>query len=405
MSAYLDHAASTPVHPEAVDAMLPFLRGSFANPSGAHTMARAARQAIDEARDTMAELLGAEPREIVFTGGGTESDNMAVFGVHDRRGGVVVGSAIEHHAVHEPIGVRGGRFVAVDGRGILDLEALVETLDAVHDAGETVSLVSVMLANNEVGTVQPLARIAKKIRKHAPDAVVHTDAVQAFPWLDVATAAAGADLLSVSAHKFGGPKGVGVLVVREAVTDRMAPRSLGGGQERERRSGTQNVAGIVAMATAARITVERRAATIERVGKLRDRLAEGIAASVPDVVETGVPMTRFVTEELFGRSTPVELDGADRSHKVAGSCHVCFEGVESESLLFLLEKAEVYASAASSCASGAEEPSHVLAAMGVPRPLASGSLRLSLGAASTDDDVDAALAAIPPAVERLRRFA
>jgi len=393
MSAYLDHAASTPMHPEAVEAMLPYLRGSFANPSGAHTMARAARQAIDEARDTMAELLGADPREIVFTGGGTEADNLAVFGVHDRRGGVVVGSAIEHHAVHEPIEARGGRSVAVDGRGLVDLDALVATLDEIRDGGEMVSLVSIMLANNEVGSIQPFARIVKKVRKHAPDAVLHTDAVQGFSWLDVAAEARGADLISVSAHKFGGPKGVGVLVVREAATRHLAARSLGGGQERERRSGTQNVAGIAAMAVAARITVENRGATIERVGKLRDRLADVIVASVPDVVETGL------VDSAGGDS------GSDRSDKIAGTCHVCFHGIESESLLFLLEKAEVYASAASSCASGAQEPSHVLAAMSVPRALAFGSLRLSLGFASTDSDVDAALAAIPPAVERLRRFA
>lgn len=390
MSAYLDHAASTPVRPEAVDAMLPYLRGHYANPSGAHTMARAARKAIDEARDLCADALGAEPREIIFTGGGTEADNLAIFGVHDRMGGVLVGSAIEHHAVLEPIEARHGRLVPVDAQGRIDLDALAVTLDDIASAGSVVPLVSVMLANNEVGTVEDLAKVARVVHRHAPDAVLHTDAVQAFAWLDVATRARPADLISLSAHKFGGPKGVGVLVVREPAADRLAPRSLGGGQERERRSGTQNVAGIVAMAEAVRLTVAERDATVERVGKLRDRLADGVLTSVPDVVETGV---------VAGPG------GVDRAHKIAGTCHVCIDGIESESLLFLLEKAEIYASAASSCASGAQEPSHVLAAMGVPRGRAFGSLRLSLGFASTDADVDAALAALPPAVARLRQFA
>jgi len=390
MSAYLDHAASTPMRPEAVDAMLPFLRDRYANPSGAHTMARDARRGIDEARDTMAEVLGAQPRDIVFTGGGTESDNLAVFGVHDRMGGALVASAIEHHAVLEPVEARGGHLVAVDATGTIDLPSLAATLDDLGRSGQAVTLVSVMLANNEVGVIQPLRKIAKIVRRHAPDALLHTDAVQAFPWLDVASLGRDADLLSVSAHKFGGPKGVGVLVCRERAAGRLAPRSLGGGQEQERRSGTQNVAGIVAMATAARLTADQRAATVERVEKLRGRLLDALVASIPDVIET---------------AARVDADGVvDRSHKVAGSAHVCIKGIESESLLFLLERAGVYASAASSCASGAMEPSHVLAAMGVARADAFGSLRLSLGYASTDDDIDLALAALPPAVERLRAF-
>lgn len=371
--------------------MLPFLRDQYANPSGAHAMARTARKAIDESRDLLATVLGVEPNEVIFTGGGTEADNLAVFGVHDRVGGVLVGSSIEHHAVIEPIEARGGRLIPVDARGVVDLDALVAILVAVREAGDTVSLVSVMLANNEVGAIQPLPKIARLVRRHAPDALLHTDAVQAVTWLDVASLARDADLISVSAHKFGGPKGVGVLAVRERAHPKLAPRSLGGGQERERRSGTQNVAGIVAMATAARLTVETRAATVARVGRLRDRLADGLLATVADVVETGV--------------VPGDDGAPDRSVRIAGTCHLCFEQIESESLLFLLERDEVYASAASSCASGAMEPSHVLAAMGIPRDLAYGSLRLSLGYASTDADVDAALAAVPPAVERLRAFA
>jgi cysteine desulfurase len=378
---YLDHAATTPMRPEAVEAMLPFLTEQFANPSGAHRPAREARRAIDEARDTMAELLGFEPGEIVFTGGGTEADNLAVFGVHDRWGGTVVCSAIEHHAVLDAVEARGGRLVPVDPRGVIDLDALASMLD------ETVTLVSVMAVNNEVGAIQPLEQVAAVVRERAPRAVLHTDAVQGFCWLDLARVTAPFDLVSVSAHKFGGPKGVGVLAIRSGVE--LAARQVGGGQERGRRSGTQNVAGIVAMAVAAARTADQRDDEVERVTKLRDRLVEGLLATVPGIVETGVP---------------AGAAGPDRSHKVPGICHLCIPGVDSESMLFLLEKGEVFASAASSCSSGAVEPSHVLAAMGVPRSLAQGSLRLSLGWASTDADVDRALAVVPPAVERLRLF-
>jgi cysteine desulfurase len=290
-------------------------------------------------------------------------------------------SAVEHHAVLDAVESRSGRVVPVDAGGVVDLDALAEALD------DEVTLVSVMLVNNETGTVQPLDEVAAVVRQHAPGAVLHTDAVQGFCWLDVASRTAAADLVSISAHKFGGPKGVGVLAVRDHVE--LAPRLVGGGQERGRRSGTQNVGGIASMAVAARLTAAARVAEVERVGKLRNRLTEGLLAAVPDTVETGV------------RQGPV---GPDRSMKVAGIAHLCFGGIESESLLYLLEKADVFASAASSCSSGAMEPSHVLAAMGVPARLARGSLRLSFGWTSTDADVDRALEAVPPAVERLRLF-
>lgn len=385
--AYLDHAASTPLRPEAHEAVLAVLEASYANPSGSHRAARAARQLVDEARDVVAEALGARPGEVVFTSGGTEADNLAVLGVHARRAGAVLCSAVEHPAVAEAVAVVGGRTVAVDERGALDVAALEAELDACAARDEPVALVSVMGVNNEVGTIGPLEAVAAVVRERAPGARLHTDAVQAVPWIDVATQAAGFDLVALSAHKFGGPKGVGALVVREGVD--LAPLLLGGGQERERRSGTQNVAGIVGLAAALAVTVEERKATVERVAALRDRLADGLVAAVPGLVETGV---------AAGGGSP------DRSHKVAGACHVCIEGVESESLLFLLEEAGVYASAASSCASGAMEPSPVLAAMGVSREAARGALRLSLGAATTDADVALALAAVPAAVERLRRF-
>lgn len=368
---YLDHAATTPLRPEALEAMLPFLTDAFGNPSGSHAVSRRAKQAIEEARDTVAEALGARPNEIVFTAGGTEADNLAILGTYEARGGAVVCTAIEHHAVLHPVEHLGGRVVPVDSDGLVDLDVLARALD------DDVVLVSVMLANNEVGVVQPLHDVAALVRERAPWAELHTDAVQAFPWLDVADLAAGARLVSISAHKFGGPKGTGALVLRDGAD--VAPLLLGGGQERDLRSGTHNVAGIVGMAAAARATVDTRKAVVDRVEALRDRLVDRLVSTVPDTVETG-----------------------DRARKIAGNAHVRFRGVESEALLVLLDDAGVCASAGSACASGAIDPSHVLTAMGVVRDDALGSLRLSLGVTTTDADVDRAIAAVTDAVERLR---
>jgi len=372
MTAYLDHAATTPMRPEVLEAMMPFLTERFGNPSGSHAVAREARKGLDEAREVVAECLGARPGEIVFTAGGTEADNLAIVGRYRAHPGRVVCTAVEHHAVlHACRSLPEPCTAPVRPDGVVDLDALAELLD------ETVSVVSVMLANNEVGTVQPLADVVELVRDRAPTAVVHTDAVQAFPWLDVAALAAGAALVAVSAHKFGGPKGVGALVVREGVT--VEPVIHGGGQERDRRSGTYNVAGIVGMAAAMQGTVSRRAETVARVRILRDRLADGLLTAIPDATETG-----------------------DRANKIAGNCHLAFAGVESEALLVLLDGGGVCAAAGSACTSGAVEPSHVLTAMGVPPARAAGALRLSLGSTSTDADIDLALDAIPPAVARLR---
>ena len=371
MTAYLDHAATTPMHPSAVEAMLPFLFHRFGNPSGSHAVAREANKALEESRDVVAACLGAEPGEVVFTGGGTEADNLAITGRHAVAPGPVVCTAVEHHAVLHTCKALGARVAPVGPSGVVDLDRLAELVDP------EVSVVSVMLANNEIGTIQPLAAVADLVRERAPGAVLHTDAVQAFSWVDVAALAAVADLVAVSAHKFGGPKGVGALVVRNGV--KVAPILRGGGQERDRRSGTHNVAGIVAMAVAMQATVTERAATVARVGALRDRLADGLLAAVPDAAETG-----------------------DRATKVAGNCHLSFGGVESEALLVLLDGAGVCASAGSACTSGAMEPSHVLEAMGIPRSRALGTLRLSLGPTTSDADVDLALTAVPEAVSRLR---
>jgi cysteine desulfurase len=368
---YLDHAATTPMRADAVEAMLPFLTERFANPSGSHRFARQVRKSIDEARDDVADVLGCRPGEVIFTSGGTEADNTAIFGTLDRRGGLAVCPAVEHHAVLHAVEARGGRVIGVDASGRVDIEQLEAALT-------DVSLVSVMAVNNEVGTITDLAEVAAAVNRAAPDAVVHTDAVQAACWLDLRQITPHIDLMSISAHKFGGPKGVGVLVARGRSA--FAPMLVGGGQERERRSGTHNVAGIIAMASALRATDSERAAENIRVAELRDSLIDGLRAELDDIHET-----------------------VDRTHKVAGSAHVCIDGVENEALLYLLDEAGVCASAASSCASGAMEPSHVLAAMGIPDERARGALRLTLGRTTTADDIAVATTAIVESVRRLRK--
>ena len=369
---YLDHAATTPMRPTAVEAMLPFLTERFANPSGSHRFARDARRAVDEARDQVAAALGVLPGEIVFTGCGTEADNAAVTGALAHGGGVAVCPAAEHHAVLHPVEHAGGRVVGVDRSGRVDLDRLADALDG------DVRVVSVMAVNNEVGSITDLAAVSALVRERAPQALLHTDAVQAACWLDLREVAPLVDLMSLSAHKFGGPKGVGVLVVRGHA--QLDPLIRGGGQERDRRSGTHNVAGIAALAVALAETDASREEETRRIGALRDRLVDGVLDRLDDVIET-VP----------------------REHKVAGSAHVCVGGVESEALLYLLDEAEVCASAASACSSGAMEPSHVLAAMGVERRWTDGALRMSLGATTTEQDVDRAVDVLVDAVGRLRR--
>lgn len=375
---YLDHAASTPMRPEAIAAMLPFLDQQYANPNGSHRFARQARAALDDAREVVAAAVGCRPTEVVFTAGGTEADNTAVLGVVSRRGGTAVCSAVEHHAVLHAVTHVHGVVVGVDEAGRIDIDELVH---AVADpAGAPVTLVSVMAVNNEVGTISDVAAAADAVRRADSSVVIHTDAVQAACWLDLRTVTPHVDLLSLSAHKFGGPKGVGALVVRGAGT--FDPLLIGGGQEREMRSGTQNVAGAVAMAEALRLADVERDAERRRLAPLRDRLVDGLLSALPDVRET-----------------------VDRAHKMAGSAHVCIRGVENEALLFLLDESGVCASAASACAAGAMEPSHVLAAMGVDRSWAAGALRLTLGRTTTEADVDRALQVIVSAVRRIRDHA
>jgi cysteine desulfurase len=266
--------------------------------------------------------------------------------------------------------------VGVDGSARVLPDELIAA--AADDSSLPATVVSLMTVNNEVGAVQPLEPVLAEVRAVAPGVVVHTDAVQAPCWLNLREVASQVDLLALSGHKFGGPKGVGALMVRRGVE--LAPLIEGGGQERDRRSGTHNVAGIVAFATALAITDRCRHDEVARIGALRDRLVDGLISEIPDAIET-VP----------------------RADKVAGSAHMCFAGVESEALLFLLDEEGVCASAASACASGAMEPSHVLAAMGVDPIWAKGALRMSLGFASTEADADRALEVIPGCVARLRR--
>ncbi len=377
MVTYLDHAASTPMRHEAIEAMTPFLDNLYANPSGSHRFARVARKALDEARDVVAEALGCNAGEVIFTSGGTEGDNSAVLGTVRKMGGVAVCTATEHHAVLHCVEHVDGVVVRVNNVGSVDLDDLARVLQEATPE-KPITVVSVMAVNNEVGTITPMRDVARIVRKHAPNALLHTDAVQAACWLDLREITPLVDALSLSAHKFGGPKGVGILVLKAG--KQLEPIIFGGGQERDRRSGTHNVAGIIGAATALHVTDITRAEENERVTKLRDRLVDDIVAALPDVLET-VP----------------------REHRVPGVAHLCIKGIESEALLFLLDQADVCASAASACASGAMEPSHVLAAMGLSREWTNGALRLSLGHTTTDADIDTAVSTIVGAVTQLRR--
>lgn len=376
MDIYLDHAASTPVREEVIQAMLPWLSNHPGNPSGSHRLAREARRAIDDARDNVAALLDAEPGDVIFTSGGTESDNLAIDGVLGAKGGRAICSAVEHPAVLEPVRDSGGIIAPTDATGRIDFESLSFLLDSIAD----ISLVSIMMVNNETGVINDIDMIADLITEKSPESFIHTDAVQATSWLDVAELSKKAHLISLTGHKFGGPKGAGALVLRDGVN--LSPVIRGGGQERERRSGTQNVPAIVGLGEAARLIKDERSVVHKRVTMLRDKLENGLIENVSDTSRT-VP------------------DGTPRTPGIA---HICFKDIENESLLFLLENKGIYASAASSCASGAQEPSHVLEAMGIDVKVAEGSIRFSLGIATTDKEIECALEIVPKAVEKLREF-
>src|SRR5580704_1657495 len=379
---YLDYAATAPLRPEVAEAMAAVLAEPLGNPTGSHPAAQRARRLLEEARDDVADALGRPPADIVFTSGGTESANLAVLGpleaarLAGREETVVLSSAVEHPAVREACRAAAAfgadaRELPVDHAGVLDLDALVRALSS------RITLVAVMTANNETGVLQPVREVAEAVHQRAPHAVVFTDAVQAAPFVDLRDACAGADLVSVSAHKVGGPVGTGALAVGSAV--HLAARQHGGGQERERRSGTQDVVGAVGLAAALAATAaERDGATA--VAERRDRLAAGLLDALPEAQ----------------RTVPAGVD------VLPGHLHLCIAGVEREELLVSLGAHGLCVSGGSSCASGALEPSPVLAAMGVPADLAGGAIRFSLGARTSDEDIERALHIVPDAVAALR---
>ena len=378
--AYLDHAASTPLRACARAAWLEAADRHHANPTGSHLAAREARRALDSARERIAAAMGRDPGTVVFTSGGSEADNLAIRGALAARGGRAFCSAGEHHAVLEPTEEGGRSTFGLTARGTFASDSLAEALDSNGD----VSIVSVIAVNNETGAVNPLGQVADAVSGTAPDALLHTDAVQAVQWVDVEKATARFDLVSITGHKIGAPVGIGALIVEDGVE--LDPQILGGGQERGRRAGTPAVSQAAAFAAAIEEVTAGREAEVERVAALRDRLLDGLVEALGDrVVVSAAP------------------DG-DRSHLAGGFAHVCLRDVASEALLFLLDEEGVRASAASSCSSGAQDPSHVLSAMGISRELALGSLRLSLGHTSTVEDVERALTVIPDAVSRLDRF-
>ncbi len=382
---YLDHAATTPLRPEVAAAMAEVQSSAdrpLGNPTGSHPPSQRARRLLEEARDEVASFMGRDPGDIVFTSGGTEAANLGLLGtaeaaLYERGEAVVLTSAVEHPAVLESAraAVRAGadaRELPVDAAGVLDLDALARALSS------RVTLVAVMAANNETGVVQPVAEVVEAVRRRAPRAAVLSDAVQAAPWLDLAECAGDADLVSLSAHKLGGPVGIGALAVGARVA--LGPRQHGGGQERERRSGTQDVAGAVGLATALGLVTAERASAGPRVAALRERLAEGLLAAI----------------ECAHRTVPEGVE------VLPGHLHLCLAGVEREEVLVALGRQGVCVSGGSSCASGALEPSFVLAAMGVDPGLAAGALRFSLGPATTDDDIDRAICVVPAVVDQLR---
>ncbi|OBB74297.1 cysteine desulfurase family protein [Mycobacterium sp. 852014-52144_SCH5372336] len=383
---YLDHAATTPMHPAAIEAMTAAM-ATVGNASSLHGTGRTARRRMEESRETLANLLGARPSEVIFTAGGTESDNLAVKGIFwarrdaDPRRRRIVTTPVEHHAVldsvewcveHEGAEVT---WLPVEKDGSVTPAALRQALQD-HD---DVALVSVMWANNEVGTIMPIAELAAVAAEF--DVPMHSDAVQAVGHIPVDFAASRLSAMSIAAHKFGGPTGIGALLLRRDTA--CVPLLHGGGQERDVRSGTPYVAGAVAMAAAARAAVDGLETNGARVSALRDRLIEGVLAAIDDV----------------------EVNGATGTARLPGNCHFTFRGCEGDSLLMLLDAKGIECSTGSACTAGVAQPSHVLIAMGADPASARGSLRLSLGHISSEDDVDAALAVLPAAVERARQAA
>jgi len=377
---YMDHAATTPVDPRVVEAMLPYFSEKFGNASSIYSLGREARQAIEEARRTVAEILHAKPEEIIFTSCGSESDNLAIRGVafaqrHRGKGNHIITSPIEHHAVGHTVEQLEKYFgfevtyVPVDKYGVVDPDDVGR---AIRD--DTI-LITIMYANNEVGTIEPIAEIGKIARKKGIP--FHTDAVQAAGALSLNVDELNVDLMSLSGHKFYAPKGIGILYVRKGTP--LLPMQTGGGHEQNRRAGTENVPYIVGIATALKIAYEEFESNNSHVKRLRDKLIQGILERIPDVYLTGHPTNRLPNNASF-----------------------VFKNAEGESILLGLDLKGVCASSGSACTSGSLEPSHVLLAMGIPPEDAHGSVRLTLGRDNTEEDVDYVLEVLPPIVQRLR---
>ena len=374
---YMDHAATTPVHPKSLEAMLPYFSEKYGNPSSIYGVARESRKALDDARETVAGILGAKTTEIIFTSGGSEGDNAALKGTafaSKSKGNHIITSSIEHHAVlhtcHflEKFGFE-VTYLPVDNYGIVDPDELARAIT------DKTILVSIMMANNEVGTVQPIAEIGKLLK--GKNITFHTDAVQAAGALPLDVNDLGVNLLTLSAHKFYGPKGVGILYLKRATP--FLAQQQGGGQERNRRAGTENVPGIVGMTTALKLAVENLESNNRHNTQLRERLVKGVLGSVSKVRYNG-----------------------HQTKRLPNNVNLSFEYVEGESILLNLDMMGVAASSGSACTSASLEPSHVLMAMGIPVEIAHGSLRLTLGASNTEEDVDYVVSLLPGIVERLR---
>lgn len=380
---YLDHAATTPVHPRVLEAMMPYFSERFGNPSSVYTIAQECRQAVEDSRGIVAGILGATPREIIFVSCGSESDNTAIkglaFALRDK-GNHIITSKIEHHAVLETCKylTRFGFEVTelpVDRDGEISLEDLKKSIK------DTTILVSVMMANNEVGTIEPIAEIGKLLKDMSKGRerkiFFHTDAVQAAGYLDINVDSLGVDLLSLSAHKFYGPKGCGILYLRRNVP--FLPQMQGGTQERNRRAGTENVAGIVGTAAALKLAVEKRESHSKHCQVLRDRLISGLQEKVKGAILTGHTEKRLPNLASF-----------------------CFEFVEGESILLQLDFHGIAASSGSACTSASLEPSHVLLAMGMSHEIAHGSIRFSMGPENTEEEMDRVVSLLPGIVDKLR---
>lgn len=374
---YLDHAATTPVLREVVNAMLPYYTEHYGNPSALHQVGMAAREGVEQARETLADLLNASPDEIVFTSGGTESDNTAIFGAaraNAAKGRHLLTVRTEHHAVLEPF-----ETLAEEGFEVeyipTDKVGRVSLADVATRLRSDTVLVSIMHANNEIGTTQPIAEIGALCRAHG--ACFHTDAVQSFGRIPLDVRAMKIDLLSLTAHKFYGPKGIGALYVRRGTA--MTRFQEGGSQEKGRRGGTLNVPGIVGLAKAAQIAHDTMPLENARLGELRDDFMERLTEAVADVHITG-----------------------SREHRLPHNIHFCVEGIEGEPLLLALDARGICGSAGSACSAGATEPSHVLTAIGVPRELGRGALRLTLGRATTREALDYTLETLTEVIRDLR---